>query len=103
MTDMGNSWMMRRFESNSSYYSDEFLNESYIDNLEYRNRNKTIEYYDLAYQNSKSDKFRALCLHMINFAQGYISGYNRLKAEYPEYNDELSNCYLLKKFFNSRG
>jgi hypothetical protein len=102
MTDMGNSWMMRRFESNSSYYSDEFLNESYIDNLEYRSRNKTIEYYDLAYQNSKSDKFRALCLHMINFAQGYVGEYNKLKAEYPEYNDELSNCYALESFFNSR-
>lgn len=101
MTDMGNSWMMRRFKSNSSY-SGEFLNESYIDNLEYRSRNKTIEYYDLAYQNSKSDKFRALCLHMINFAQGYVGEYNKLKAEYPEYNDELSNCYALESFFNSR-
>lgn len=101
MTDMGNSWMMRRFNSYSSY-SDEYLNESYIDNLEYRTRVKTVQYYDLAYQNSKSDKFKALCLHMINFASNNPKGINRLQNEYPEYNEGLSNCLVLEDFFNSR-
>lgn len=101
MTDMGNSWMMRRFSSYSSY-DNEFLNESYIDNLEYRTRNKTMQYYGLAYKTSKSDKFKALCLHMINFSQGYANTPNRLKMEYPQYSDELSSCYVLEDFFNSR-
>lgn len=101
MTDMGNSWMMRRFNSYTSY-SDEYLNESYIDNIEYRTRNKTIQYYDLAYQNSKSDKFKALCLHMINFSQNYTVKNNRLKKEYPEYDEDLSNCLFLNEYFDSR-
>jgi hypothetical protein len=101
MTDIGNSWMMRRFSSYSTY-PDEYINESYIDNLEYRSRVKTVQYYELAYQNSKSDKFKALCLHMINFAHTYKNKTNRLKTEYPQYNEELSNCYSLASFFNSR-
>jgi hypothetical protein len=101
MTDMGNSWMMRRFSSYSTY-DDTYLNESYIDNLEYRKRVKTTQYYELAYKYSKSDKFKALCLHMINFSEQYKGKVNRLKTEYPQYNSELSNCYSLEKFFNSR-
>ena len=101
MTDMGNSWMMRRFNSYSNYL-EEYLNESYIDNIEYRSRAKTKLYYDLAYQNSKSDKFRALCLHMIALSQNYVKGDNRLKKEYPQYYEDLSNCLALEDFFDSR-
>jgi hypothetical protein len=39
---------------------------------------------------------------MINFSQNYDVKTNRLKKEYPEYNDELSNCLVLEEFFNSR-
>lgn len=101
MTDMGNSWMMRRFNSYTSY-NDRYLNESYVDNIEYRTRSKTIQYYDLAYQNSKSDKFKALCLHMINFCQNYEVKNNRLKKEYPEYYEDLSNCLFLNEYFDAR-
>lgn len=104
MSDMGNSWMMRRFETHTNYYGsdNEYLNESFIDNLEYRTRTKTIEYYNLAYENSKSDKFRALCLRMIDFASYYKRKSNRLKEEYPEYSSELSSCSAFSEFFNSR-
>jgi hypothetical protein len=101
MTDIGNSWMMRRFNSYTSY-TEAYVNESYIDNIEYRTRTKTTQFYDLAYQNSKSDKFKALCLHMINFSQSYDIKENRLKKEYPQYEDELSNCLFLEDYFNSR-
>ena len=101
MTDMGNSWMMRRFSSYTSY-EDTYLNESYIDNFEYRTRIKTKYYYELAYINSKSDKFKALCLHMMDFAQNFKGKRDRVITEYPEYNLELSNCYSLEAFFNSR-
>jgi len=74
--------MMRRYNSFTSY-SEAYLNESYIDNIEYRARKKTIEYYDLAYQYSKSDKFKALCLHMIDFSQMYNIKSNRLKKNTP--------------------
>lgn len=101
MTDMGNSWMMRRFTSYSTY-DDTYLNESYIDNLEYRTRSITKLYYQMAYKTSKSDKFRALCLHMVNFTQGYANTPNQLKIEYPQYNEELSSCLVFEDFFNSR-
>lgn len=101
MTDMGNSWMMRRFHSYTSY-DNTYLNESYIDNFEYRTRAITQQYYLMAYQVSKSDKFKALCLHMVNFSQGYANSPNRLKIEYPQYNEELSSCLVFEEFFNSR-
>lgn len=105
MSDVGNSWMMRRFRSTNNYYGDEdeLLDQSYIDNLEYRARTRTIAYYNLAYQNSKSAKFKALCLHMMDYAtyRNKMKS-NRLKQEYPEYYHDLSNCYSLEKFFNSR-
>jgi hypothetical protein len=101
MTDMGNSWMMRRFSSYSTY-DDTYLNESYIDNLEYRTRSITKLYYEMAYKTSKSDKFRALCLHMVNFTQAYANSPNQLKIEYPQYNEELSSCLVFEDYFNSR-
>lgn len=106
MSDIGNSWMMRRFQTSTNYYgrSNEFIDQSYIDNLEYRARTKTIAYYNLAYQNSKSDKFKALCLHMMDFANDYRNREKsiRVKTEYPEYYKDLSNCSALENFFNSR-
>lgn len=101
MTDIGNSWMMRRFSSYSTY-DDTYVNESYSDNLEYRTRSITKLYYQMAYKTSKSDKFRALSLHMVNFTQGYANTPNQLKIEYPQYNEELSSCLIFEDFFNSR-
>ncbi len=102
MTDMGNSWMMRRYSSYTSY-DDTYLNESYIDNLEYRTRIKTTLYYELAYQNAKTDKFKALCLHMMDYAQKQSGGKTgRVIREYPQYFNELSNCIALSTYFNAR-
>lgn len=102
MTDVGNSWMMRRFSSYSNY-PNEYLNESYIDNLEYRTRVTTREYYKLAYKNAKSEKFKALCLHMIDFTKRYPENSTSLvKEKYPQYYEGLSNCLVLDDFFNSR-
>lgn len=100
MTDIGHCWMMRRFNSSSSY-SEEFINQSYIDNVEYRTRNKTIEYYKLAYKYAKSDKFKALCLHMISFAQNHQDNDAELKKRYPMYFDDISTCYSLNEYFSS--
>lgn len=101
MTDIGNSWMMRRFSSYSNYdYT--YLNESYVDNLEYRTRIKTVDYYGLAYKYGQSDKFKALCLHMMDYSDPIHKTTNRLKTEFPEYYLSLSNCNSLETFFNSR-
>lgn len=40
MSDYGNSWMMRRYSSSSSYYGQDYEKESYIDEIEYRNKIK---------------------------------------------------------------
>lgn len=101
MTDMGNSWMMRRFESHSTY-PEEYLNESYIDNLEYRARTKTFEYYNLAYTHAKTDKFKALCLHMMNYAKRTPKVLIQIKEEYPDYYSDLSSCQDLDEYFNAR-
>jgi hypothetical protein len=98
MSDMGNSWMMRRFQSISEYdYA--YLHQSYIDNLEYRTRNKTIYYYEMAYKYATSPKFKALCLHMIYFANCNKSKNERLQAEFPDYYDDFSSCNNLKDYF----
>ena len=101
MTDVGNSWMMRRFESHSTY-DEEYLNESYIDNLEYRARTKTFEYYKLAYTHAKTDKFKALCLHMMNYAKKTPEIVNQIKEKYPDYYSDLSSCQDLDGYFNAR-
>ena len=102
MSYEGNSWMMRRYESSSSYYEG-YEDESYIDEREYRMKEKAKDYYKLAYDNSKTDKFKALCLRMIDFADSnYPNDFGKLKLEYPDYFSDLSNCDNLETYFNSR-
>jgi hypothetical protein len=100
MTQYGHSWMMRRFQSSS--YNIE-INESYIDEIEYRNAQLAQKYYHLAYENAKTDKFKALCLRMEDYALHNIeSKYEKLKSQYPEYYKDLSSCENLEAYFKAR-
>ncbi|MBK9224283.1 MAG: hypothetical protein IPO23_05890 [Flavobacterium sp.] len=101
MTQYGNSWMMRRYNSTSDF--NQGNNESYIDEIEYRNGNQAQKYYHLAYKNAKTDKFKALCLRMEDYAKDNVSSnFEKLKKAYPNYYNDLSNCDNLEEFFNSR-
>lgn len=103
MSDYGNSWMMRRYSSSSSYYGQEFENESYIDEIEYRNKIKALAYYDLAYQNAKTAKFKALCLRMMDYAESNnYSNSKRVGAKFPGFSSDLSGCENLSNYFKSR-
>lgn len=125
MTQYGHSWMMRRFNSTYSNYK-EGTKDSYIDEMEYRNGELAQKYYQLAYQNGNTDKFKALCLKMIariednklrnkydydyqNDFEDYdkmILSKNRysqkLLKEYGDYYLDLSNCENLEEYFQSR-
>lgn len=103
MSDFGNSWMMRRYSSSSPDYGQEYERESYIDEIEYRNKIKAVAYYTLAYQNAKTGKFKALCLRMMDFVQkNEYSASKRIATQFPEFSSDLSGCENLKNYFNSR-
>ncbi len=103
MSDYGNSWMMRRYSSSSSYYGQEFENESYIDEIEYRNKTKALSYYQLAYQNAKTAKFKALCLRMMDYAdKNDYSDSKKVASQFPEFSSDLSGCENLENYFKSR-
>lgn len=106
MSDYGNSWMMRRYSSSSSYFGQEYENESYIDEIEYRNKTKAVAYYKLAFQNAKNAKnakFKALCLRMMDYAENNeYSDSKRLAAQFPEFSGDLSGCENLANYFKSR-
>ena len=102
MSDSGNSWMMRRYSSYTSYQT-EYTNESYIDEREYRQNVKAQEYYRLAYDNAKTDKFKALCLRMIDFAESnYPNKFPLVKNEFPNHYKDLSSCDNLNDYFKAR-
>jgi hypothetical protein len=104
MGQNGHSWMMKRVYSTYWRTSGEDYSESFIDENEYRNGTKEIEYYKLAYQHAKTDKFKALCLRMMNFVSHDNSNtYSiKLKTEFPDFYDDLSSCENLEEYFNSR-
>ncbi|MGX7668632.1 hypothetical protein [Flavobacterium pedocola] len=103
MSSAGNSWMMRRYNSSNGYYDDEVFDNSYIDEKEYRHNEKAVSYYQLAYENAKTDKFKALCLRMREFAEySNLNAFKELKKEFPQYHEDLSNCNNLASYFNSR-
>jgi hypothetical protein len=103
MSDYGNSWMMRRYSSSTSYYGQNFENESYIDEIEYRNRIKALAYYKLAYQYGKKDKFKALCLRMMDYAEkNTFSSSKRVATKFPHFSFDLSGCENLANYFKSR-
>ena len=103
MSDYGNSWMMRRYSSSSSYYGQDYEKESYIDEIEYRNKIKALAYYKLAYQTTKTDKFKALCLRMMDYAEANEYGNSKkVSAQFPEFSADLSGCENLANYFKSR-
>lgn len=104
MADDGNSWMMRRFSSTRSFgWNEGSIPESYIDEVEYRNRLLAQKYYGLAYNNAKNDKFKALCLRMQELSSdGFPSKFTKLQNQYPEYYNDLSSCYSLNHYFSAR-
>jgi len=125
MTQYGHSWMMRRFNSTYSNYK-EGANDSYIDEMEYRNGELAQKYYQLAYQSSNGDKFKALCLKMIariednklrnTYDYDYQNNfedydkmilsknkyYQVLIKDYLDYYNDLSNCENLEEYFKAR-
>ncbi|MCF6132012.1 hypothetical protein [Flavobacterium wongokense] len=99
----GNSWMMRRYQSSSSSYNEGYYDVSYIDEKEYRTSQLAQHYYQLAFDQAKTPKFKALCLRMIDYAEfGYPDDFAKMKAAYPDYYSELSSCMNLDSYFNSR-
>jgi len=100
MTQKGHSWMMRRFTSVTNY--DQEYDESYIDESEYVNSLLAQKYYRLAAENSKTEKFKALCLLMEVFSADPERKLDRLKNTYPEYYQELSSCENLENYFEAR-
>lgn len=105
MSQYGHSWMLRRFQSYTywGYGTNEYMSESYIDEYEYRVNKKALQYYELAYQNAKTNRFKALCLRMMDYAehQTYSSS-KRVQDAYPQYANELSGCENLEAFFKAR-
>ncbi|REG98431.1 hypothetical protein [Flavobacterium aquicola] len=103
MSDYGNSWMMRRYFSSTSYFGQDYENESYIDEIEYRNKLKAVAYYKLAFQNAKTAKFKALCLRMMDYAEeNEYSDSKKVATQFPEYSVDLSGCENLADYFKSR-
>ncbi len=102
MTESGNSWMMRRYQSSFGYNEGHF-EDSYVDEKEYRTKQTSQYYYQMAYKQAKTDKFKALCLRMIDFADsGYPNDFGKLKKAYPDYYSDLSNCISLDSYFKAR-
>jgi hypothetical protein len=101
MTQYGHSWMMRRYFSTTDFTHGN--NESYIDDIEYRNGYLAQQYYHLAYKYAKTNQFKALCLRMEDFAIDNIdSKFLKLKTNYPEYYEDLSSCENFAKYFKNR-
>lgn len=101
MTENGHSWMLRRFKSYNYYeFPDNLLNESYIDQKEYLKSIIATNYYKKAMEVSKSKKFKALCLRMIDFAKH--NTYTLVKQNYPEHEYNLSSCDNLEEYFRNR-
>jgi hypothetical protein len=101
MTSQGNSWMMRRFTSDSNF--DNQGNSSYVDENEYLNGLLAVKYYKLAYKYAKSEKFKALCLRMMDYTDnGFKADFQRVKKEYPAYIEQLSSCDFLSYYFKAR-
>lgn len=102
MGQNGHSWMMKRVYSSYWRRNGEDYSDSFVDENEYRNGTKEIEYYKLAYQHAKTDKFKALCLRMLIYVDKNKNDYSTLKKEFPEFYDDLSSCENLEEYFNAR-
>lgn len=113
----GNSYMMRRFRSWSSWELSGIEDEE-----EFRQSNLAKHYYLLAKQYAQTDKFRALCLRMAGRCEKHQMAYKhigewyhldtiydanlyyqQLKTTYPEYFESLfSNCDCFEEYFKAR-
>ncbi len=116
---LGNVYMMRRMGYWSAYNISEIEDEH-----EFRQSNLAKQYYLLAKQYSKTEKFKALCLRMVvrceknkiefkhigNWGEDNYNDaleaniyYLQLKSEYPKYFDDLvSNCDNFGEYFEKR-
>lgn len=124
MTNYGNSWMMRRYWTESSK-----AGSGLPDGREFFNCDFAKEYYLKALTVSKKKEFAALCLRMAGRCEKYHLVYStsdpkefylprddnskkhfdaniyysRIKRQYPEYYDDLiSNCYSFDDYFAAR-
>lgn len=99
MSQYGDAWMMRRFNTSSTGYH---INDSYIDELEYARAELAQQYYHQAYLFGHTTTWKALCLRMEDYAKDNVnSSFPLLKKSFPEYYDELSGCENLEAFFKS--
>ena len=120
MTWYGNAWMMRRYNWSTG------ANLNIVeDNEEYYSCNLAKHYYNLAYKNAKTDKFKALCLrmagrcerngytykHLVNYYNNRQENnqeevnpyYERLEEKYPDYYFDLtSDCTFFEDYFKAR-
>jgi len=123
MSQYGNVWMMRRYFKGSDNFS---FRE---DNEEFCSSNLAKFYYGKAFENAKTEKFRALCLRMqgrcennrLDFEQDkkedyfypsneYVNErfekniyYQKLKHDYPDqYEDMISGCEFFTAYFKAR-
>jgi len=125
MTQYGHSWMMRRFNSTYDDFK-EGINDSYIDEMEYRNCELALNNYKKAYEKGKTDKFKALCLKFMSKVENYKlknsneqdyemenekyenmilaknTFYQLLKKDYSKYEEDLSSCENLEEYFKAR-
>jgi len=122
MTQNGNSWMMRRY-----YWTSNAGKTILEDEREFHGCLSAKCYYQLAFKNAKTDKFKALCLKMIAKCEAsrikdenpYDYGkeyrdynsmvlsknryYQDLKINYTKYYDELtSDCTFFQEYFKAR-
>ncbi len=97
MSQHGNSWMMRRFQSTSNFNWDQ---PSYVDEDEYRNNHLAQKYYHKAFEQTKNKKFKALCFYMIEFATKDVDNdFKKSMNKLPDHYNEISNCYSLGNYF----
>ena len=123
MSEYGNSWLMKR------YYWTVWLHETlFEDDDDYFKCKLAIKYYLKAKEVSKSKKFKALCTRMAGRCDDYRFDfinrekssdtnyelyvesrrnqnqyYNDLKSQHSIfYNDLISNCETMEKFFAER-
>ncbi|WP_330442968.1 hypothetical protein [Flavobacterium sp. C4GT6] len=96
MTYKGTVWNMKRRVMTDNQHT------NLEDDKEYYNAILAAEYYKLAMDNAKTDKFKALCLRMIGMCNEDHK-YTELKEQYPKaYDDLTSNCTRFSDYFKAR-
>ncbi len=122
MTIHGNAWMMRRFGVSANDV------EPYPeDQQEFKNGFLAKKYYQKAFDNAKTKKFKALCLRMIGRCESFEimyknrnttyedyqkytdsifnlnTNYAKLKKEYPvDYDNLIYGCTAFEDYFKAR-